>query len=68
MQLHDWVAIWGVLLQLLIGAFFFGVTHQNVRSLVKDGDRAEKRMDTIELRLNDHTERIARLEGRDESE
>jgi len=63
-----WVQIGGVFGQLLIGAFFFGATYQKIMSLGKDGARVEKRVDTIELRLNDHTERIARLEGRDSKE
>ncbi len=65
-MLSDWIPIFGVVGQLLVGAFFFGTIHQTVRNLVKDGDKTEKRVDSIELRLNDHTERIARLEGKDE--
>lgn len=54
----------GVLGQLLVAAFFFGRIQQNIRDLVGRADRGDKRVDTIELRLNDHTERIAWLEGR----
>ena len=65
MNSTDWVGVAGVAGQLLVSAFFFGATYQKISGLVRDGDRTDKRVDTIELRLNDHTERIAKLEGRE---
>ncbi len=65
MTLSAWISLAGVAGQLLVAAFFFGQIRQSVRDLTARGDRGDRRVDTIELRLNDHTERIARLEGRE---
>ncbi len=59
-----WITIGGALAQVLIGVFFFGRTYQMIRGISRDGERTDRRVDSIELRLNDHTERIARMEGR----
>jgi len=61
-----WISLGGVLLQVLIGAFFFGRMDQKVTNLIDNHAKTDRRVDSIELRINDHTERIARLEGRDE--
>lgn len=63
MTVAAWISLAGVLGQLLVAAFFFGRIQQNVQNLADRADRGDRRVDTIELRLNDHTERIARLEG-----
>jgi hypothetical protein len=67
-----WISLAGVVGQLLIAVFFFGRTDQKVDNLVERAERTDKlidkvdgRVDTLELRVNDHTERIARLEGRE---
>lgn len=63
-----WISLGGVVAQLLVAAFYFGQIRGDVRNLKERSDRGDARADTIELRLNDHTERIARLEGREERE
>lgn len=64
MTASDWIACGGVLGQLFVGAFFMGAIYQTIKNLAKDGARTEKRVDSIELRLNDHTERLSRIETR----
>jgi hypothetical protein len=65
MPISAWISLSGVVAQLLVAAFYFGRIQQNMQNLSDRADRGDRRVDTIELRLNDHTERIARLEGRD---
>lgn len=62
-MIEAWISLTGIVVQLVIAAFYFGQIRQSVRNLDERGDRSDKRVDSIELRLNDHTERIARLEG-----
>lgn len=61
---ETWIALSGVAAQVLIGAFFFGATFQKIKGLSKDNERIEASITTLTTRTNDHTERIARLEGR----
>ena len=57
------ISLAGVIGQLVVAGFFFGQIRQSVANLSERSDRGDRRVDSIELRLNDHTERIARLEG-----
>jgi len=64
MPVTTWISVAGVVGQLVIGGVFLGEIRAGLRDLVKRSDRCDARVDTIELRLNDHTERISYLEGR----
>jgi peptidoglycan hydrolase CwlO-like protein len=75
MTIAEWIALGGVIL-LLAGAVWkqgsdAGEIKAGVRELLgrvertdKSIDRVESRVDTLQTRMNDHTERIARIEGR----
>ena len=75
MTIAEWIALGGVIL-LLAGAVWkqgsdAGEIKAGVRELLgrvertdKSMDRVESRVDTLQTRMNDHTERIARIEGR----
>ncbi len=69
MSPHEWVAL-GTPVLVFIGAIWkwgrdVGEIKGGIQELLARDERTNKRVDTIELRLNDHTERIARLEGYD---
>jgi len=63
MTVAEWIALAGAAGQLIIGAFFFGATYQTIRNLVQSSEKTDKRVDSIEVRVNDHTARIGWLEG-----
>ena len=71
MTIAEWIALAGVtvvLAGLIIGGVWkvgidMGDVKSGVNELLGRDERTNKRVDTIELRLNDHTERIARIEG-----
>jgi low affinity Fe/Cu permease len=65
----EWLALGGLIL-LFVGAVWkqgrdTGEIKAGVQELLGRDERTNKRVDTIELRMNDHTERIARIEGRE---
>jgi hypothetical protein len=67
----EWIALAGVavvLAGLIIGGVWkvgldMGDVKSGVNELLGRDERTNRRVDTIEFRLNDHTERIARIEG-----
>lgn len=74
MTAETWVAIGSLLAvatSALIAALMaawkggreIGEIRVGVKELLARDDRAHQRMDTFDLRLNDHTNRIAKLEG-----
>ena len=75
MTVAEWIAFVGLLL-LFVGAVWkqgsdTGEIKAAVKELLvraertdKNMDRVESRVDTLQTRMNDHTERIARIEGR----
>jgi len=70
MSLEAWIAIAAaaaVLLTVAGGLWSAGKDQgeikSDVKALLSRDERTAHRVDTIELRLNDHTERLARLEG-----
>lgn len=67
MNTAAWVAFAGLAFTIAIWIWKSGRDNgemkAGIRELLNRGDRVDKRVDSIELRLNDHTERIARLEG-----
>ena len=77
MNVAEWIALGGLII-LFVGAVWkqgsdTGEIKAGVRELLgraertdKNVDRVESRVDTLETRMNDHTERIARIEGRKE--
>ena len=69
MTAAEWIAL-AAALMVIVGAAWkqgrdSGEIKAGVKELLTRTDRTDKRVDTIELRINDHTERIARLEGRE---
>ncbi len=74
MTIAEWIALVGLIL-LFVGAVWkqgsdTGEIKAGVKELLgraertdKNVDRVESRVDTLETRMNDHTERIARIEG-----
>ena len=65
MNLSEWISILGVLGQLLVGSFFLGITYQIIKTVVRDVARTERRVDNLEVRINDHGERIRAIETRE---
>jgi hypothetical protein len=75
MTITEWIALWGLIL-LFVGAVWkqgsdAGEIKAGVKELLgraeridKSMDRVESRVDTLQTRMNDHTERVARIEGR----
>lgn len=68
MDVAEWIAlvvgIIAIVSNLMICAYYFGDIRRGVKSLVERGDRQDQRLDTVDVRLNDHTGRIGRIEGR----
>jgi hypothetical protein len=68
MNALEWIGFGTLLLAVIVqccaGAYQFGFIRKGVENLVERGDRQDARLDTIDVRLNDHTERIGRIEGR----
>ena len=68
MGVAEWIALGGIAVaiasNLAIAAYYFGDIRRGVESLVERGDRQDHRMDTVDVRLNDHTARIGKIEGR----
>lgn len=77
MTIAEWIALAGLIL-LFFGAVWkqgndTGEIKAGVKELLgraertdKNIDRVESRVDTLETRMNDHTERLARIEGQKE--
>lgn len=77
MTIAEWSALGGLII-LFVGAVWkqgsdTGEIKAGVKELLgraertdKSVDRVDSRVNTLETRVNDHTERIARLEGREE--
>jgi hypothetical protein len=68
MHAAEWIALATLILLVLIqacaGAYQFGFIRKGLENLVDRGDRTDVRLDTVDVRLNDHTNRIGKLEGR----
>jgi hypothetical protein len=68
MHAAEWIALGtltlAVIVQCCAGAYQFGFIRKGVENLVDRGNRTDARLDTVDVRLNDHTERIGRIEGR----
>jgi len=68
MDTSSWIGLGSLAFLILsnacLCAYFFGDIRAGVKSLVAQGQRQDDRLDTHEVRLNDHTGRIARIEGR----
>jgi hypothetical protein len=65
MNVSEWISIAGVLGQLLVGAFFLGITYQIIKTVVRDVARTDQRVNNLEVRVNDHGERIRATETRE---
>jgi hypothetical protein len=57
------VALCGVLGQLIVGGFFFGAMHQQIKNLVSGSVKTDTRVDAVEVKIGDHTLRISLLES-----
>lgn len=78
MNVQAWIAL-GMLAAVVIGGVLrvgrdMGEIKGGISELLgraertdKSVDRVEGRMNSLETRVNDHTERLARLEGREEA-
>ena len=73
MSTELWVAIgtaalaaWATLGAVWKIGFSLGEIRIGVKELLTRDERTSRRVDSIETRVNDHTTRIARLEGREE--
>lgn len=75
MNIAEWISLSGLILLFVGGVWKQGSDSGEIKAGVKEllgraertdknVDRVENRVDTLETRMNDHTERIARIEGK----